>query len=230
MKKPSLTVIIPTINEGIILKKVIDDSIKAGKNFDTKIMVVVSDRTTQETKEIAKKSKAIIVDIKKQIGKGAAVREAVPKLNTDYAIQIDADYQFIPPEIPKMMELLLSGYDVVLGTRYQKGSKIDPDSVSYFRLFGSYVLSLITSIFSKQRITDVMAGFKGFDTKILKDLAPQTDHFGYEAELVVRAAKRKYKIINMPISYKKRETGKSTVSSVKDGYLVLRTIIKTAFE
>ncbi len=75
-----------------------------------------------------------------------------------------------------------------------------------------------------------MAGFKAFKTSVLKDLDPRTDHFGYEAELVVRAANRKYKIINVPITYKKRAEGKTSVSSFKHGLLVLQTILQTAFE
>ena len=181
-------------------------------------------------KKVAKESKAKIINIGDQLGKGIAIRYAIPYLKTDYVVQIDADYQFMPYEIPDLIEPLLKGYDVVLGTRYQKGSRIEPESVSLLRLVGSYGLSLITSIFAQKRVTDVMAGFKAFKTVVLKDLNPQVSHFGYEAELAVRAAKRKYKIINVPISYKKRTVGRSSVSSIKHGLLVLQTIIDTAFE
>ena len=228
-KKPAVTVIIPTINEGKILQKVIKGS-KAVTEYDISILLVISERTTKETKKVAKESKEKIINIGDQLGKGTAIRYAIPHIKTQYVVQIDADYQFMPYEIPDLISPLLHGYDVVLGTRYQKGSNVEPESVSFFRLFGSYGLSLLTSIFAQKRVTDVMAGFKAFKTTVLKDLNPQVNHFGYEAELAVRAAKRNYKIINVPISYKKRKVGSSSVSSVKHGILVLQTIIKTAFE
>ncbi|HKC78459.1 MAG TPA: hypothetical protein VKB83_00005, partial [Nitrosopumilaceae archaeon] len=82
--------------------------------------------------------------------------------------------------------------------------------------------------FIRQRITDVMAGFKGFKRNVLVELDPQVDHFGYEAELVIRASQKKYKIINVPISYKKRDIGVTNVQSFKHGFLVLQSIINTS--
>ena len=228
-QKPTLTILIPSLNEGKILTKVINDCKKI-KEYKQQILIVIANKSTKATKDEAEKSGEKIINTGNRLGKGAAVKFAIPHIKTDYTVQIDADYQFLPEEIPQLITPLLNGYDVALGTRYQKGSKIEPDSVSFLRLFGSYALSLVTSIFVQKRVTDVMAGFKAFKTPVLKKLDPQVNHFGYEAELVVRAAKKGYKITNVPISYKKRNIGRSSVSSLKHGFLVLQTIIKTAFE
>ena len=227
-KRKTLTVLIPALNEEKNIKKVIQSSKKI-KNYDTKIIVVIDKKTTDRTAKVAKKLGAKII-LGKGSGKGSNIKTSLSYLKSEFVVQIDADYQFMPYEIPKLVSPLTQGYDIALGTRYQKGSKRQEDSVSYFRLLGSIALSFITSIFSMQRITDVMAGFKAFKTQVLKDLNPKTSHFGYEAELVVRGAKKGYKIINVPITYKKRPSGKSSVSSIKDGFLVLLTIIKTFFE
>ncbi len=228
-KKPDVTILIPSINEGKVLTRVVNDCLKI-KKYRIRIMIVLSNYSSNETMTEAKKVKARVVNIGDKLGKGTAINYALPYLKSKYTVQIDADYQFLPKEIPSMVDPLLKGVDVTLGTRYQKGSHIEPDSVSLLRLSGSYLLSLATSIFSGKRVTDVMAGFKGFKTDVLKDLNPQTPHFGYEAELAVRAARRGYKILNVPISYKKRNVGRSSVSSFKHGFLVLGTIINTAFE
>jgi dolichol-phosphate mannosyltransferase len=120
----------------------------------------------------------------------------------------------------------LKSYDVTLGTRYEKGANVEQGSVSRLKLWGSYILSLATSLFSGQRITDVMCGFKGFKRSVLEELSPRVDHFGYEAELVIKAAKQNYKILNVPITYRKRISGKSNVHLIKHGILVLYTIFK----
>jgi len=222
--KTKVLILMPALNEGKTIVKTINDCLKI-KTYDVKVLVVVDSKINEETLAAAKTTKARIINIGKGRGKGTAVRKAIPYCGNGIIVQLDADYQFIPADLPKMVEPLLHGYDVTLGTRYQRGSHIDKDSVSLFRLFGSYGLSAVTSIFAKQRITDVMAGYKGFNKGVLKILNPKVDHFGYEAELVLKAVKHKYKIINVPISYRKREVGRSSVSSIKHGFLVLRTII-----
>jgi glycosyltransferase involved in cell wall biosynthesis len=228
IKKPTVTVLIPALNEEKTIERMIVDCLKMDK-YDVTALVVIDSKTVDRTDIVAKKAGAKVV-YGKGLGKGSTVRSSIPYIKGEYIVQIDADYQFIPKDLPKMIEPLLKGYDVTLGTRYQKGAHVENGSVSALKLFGSYFLSLVTSIAAGQRITDVMAGYKGFKTKVLIDLNPKTNHFGYEAELVVRAAKKRYKIVNVPITYKKRIVGNSSVSSIKHGFLVLQTIIKTALE
>lgn len=226
MSKPFVSVIITAYNEENTIGKVIKD-IKKIKSFKIEI-IVVDDGSKDKTKKVATQSGIDkIISYSPNRGKGAAFREGIKKATGEYIIQIDADYQFLPQEIPKIIGPLRDGFDISLGTRYEKDSIIDEDSVNYFRRVGSYFLSLVTSLCAGKKITDVMAGFKGFKRSVLKEIKPTKNHFGYEAEIVIKAAKKGYKIKNIPISYKRRQTGKSNVNSVKDGLLVLQTIIQT---
>jgi dolichol-phosphate hexosyltransferase len=223
-KKHKVLILMPALNEGKTIIRTINDCLKI-KEYDVKVLVIVDSKINKDTLVAAKTTKARIIYVGKGEGKGAAIRKAIPYCKNEVIVQLDADGQFLPSDLSKMVEPLLHGFDVTLGTRYQTGSHVDKCSVSLFKLLGSYGLSAVTSIFAKQRITDVMAGYKGFNRGILKILDPKVDHFGYEAELVLRATYLKYKILNVPISYKKRETGTSSVSSIKHGLLVLKTII-----
>jgi glycosyltransferase involved in cell wall biosynthesis len=230
MKKlQKVLILMPALNEGKTIIRTINDCLKS-KKFDVKVLVIVDSKINKDTLAAAKTTKATIINIGKGLGKGTAIRKAIPYCKDEIVVQLDADYQFIPADLPRIVEPLLNGYDVTLGTRYQRGSHIAKDSVSLFRLFGSYGLSAITSIFAKQRVTDVMAGYKGFKKGVLKKLNPKVDHFGYEAELVLRAAHYKMKILNVPISYRRREVGRTSVSSIKHGFLVLKTIIDVGKE
>jgi len=229
-KKFTLTVLIPAVNEEKTIQKIVTDSLKLKGYKKIQALVVLDNKTTDNTAKIAKKAGAKVINAGIALGKGAAVRFAIPFIKTDFVVQIDADYQFLPKEIPLLIEPLVEGYDVTLGTRYQKGAHVQKGSVSFLKLFGSLFLSLITSIVVVQRITDVMAGFKAFKTEKLKKIIPQTNHFGYEAELVIKSAQKNYKILNIPISYKKRSIGNSNVSSIKHGILVLMTIFITGLE
>lgn len=227
-KKPSVTILIPAYNEEKNIKRMIVDCLKI-KNYVVSVLVVIDSKTTDTTNIVAKKAGALVV-YGKGLGKGSTVRSAIPHIKNEYVVQIDADYQFIPSDIPKLIDPLIKGYDVALGTRYQKGAHVEKDSVSLLKLVGSHFLSFAASVAARRRVTDVMAGFKAFKTTVLKDLDPRTKHFGYEAELVIRAAKKQYTIINIPITYKRRINGSSSVSSIRHGILVLRTIFTTALE
>lgn len=229
IKKFNVDILIPAFNEEKTIKKIVKDCFKITR-YDVRILVFVDSKTTDNTFKEANKTGATVIKVKKSKGKGDNIKFAIPYLKGEFVVQIDADHQFQPYEIPKLVDPLINGYDITLGTRYQKGSNVEKNSINFTRLIGSYILSFLTSIFSFQRITDVMAGFKGFRISVLKDLNPQAFHFGYEAELVIKGAQKKYKILNVPITYKNRHYGKSTVNSIKHGLLVLGTIVKTGLK
>jgi glycosyltransferase involved in cell wall biosynthesis len=221
-----ISVIVPAYNEEKNIEKILLN-IKKLSQYKLQILVAVDSKTTDNTAKIAKQNKAEVLLTKKTLGKGDVIRQAISQIKGDYAIQIDADSQFLPSDIPKLIKPLEEGYDVTLGTRYQKGAHVQKGSVSPIKRFGSFFLSAATSVGCGVRITDVMAGFKAFKTPVLKKIKPKDPYFGYEAELVIKAAKRKYKILNVPISYKKRIIGQSTVNSLKHGFEVLQTIVST---
>ena len=225
-KKPIVTVLIAALNEEKNIKKTVDECFKI-KEYDLEIFVVLDSKTTDNTKAVAEKAGARVIHTGKWLGKGAALRKANKHVKGDYIVQIDADYQFLPRDIPKLIEPLRNGYDVTLGTRYRKGANVDKGAVTKFRRFGIIFLSLATSIASKKWITDVLAGFKAFRTPVMKDINMKVDHYGYEAEEVIKAAKKGYKILDVPVHYKKRITGKSNVLPLKHGFMFLDTIIRT---
>ncbi len=228
-RQPYVSVIVPAYNEEKNLEKILTN-LKKLKGLRLQIIVAIDSKTTDKTYDVAKKFPVEILLTKNTSGKGDVIRQAIAKIKGGYALQIDADSQFLPSDIPKIIEPLLEGYDVTLGTRYQSGARVQDGSVTLLKRLGSYFLSFVTSIFAGIWVTDVMAGFKAFKTPVLKKIKPKTSHFGYEAELVIRASQLNYKIKNVPISYKRRLIGQSTVSSVKHGLLVLGTVISVGLD
>ena len=226
-KLPFVTIMIAALNEEKNIAKVVKECISL-KDLKTEILVAIDSKTTDRTKEVAEKAGARVINTGKWRGKGAALRFAQKYVKGDYVVQIDADYQFLPKDIPNLINSLLDGYDVALGSRFEKGAKMEKDSVTAFRQLGIHFLSLATSIACGQRVTDMLAGFKAFKTDVLKDINITVDHYGYEAEEIIKAAKKGYKIVNVPISYKKRIEGKSKLMPIKDGFMFLNTIVKIA--
>lgn len=217
------------MNEESIIEKTVKECLLL-RNYNLEVFVVLDSKTTDNTKSVAKKAGASIIDTGEWRGKGAALRKANKYARGDYIVQLDADYQFLPRDIPKLVEPLRNGYDVTLGTRYRAGSKVHKGSVTNFRRFGIFSLSLAASAFSGQRITDVLAGFKAFRKSVLYDIDMREDHYGYEAEVVIKAAQKKYKILEIPIEYRKREKGSSNLNPLKHGFLFLGTILRVGLK
>lgn len=227
MKKgfPFTSIIIPGYNEEKNITSVIKDVIKLKKKFRLEI-IVVDDGSKDKTAQVAKKAGADrVISYKKNKGKGGAFRVGIDAAKGDYIVQIDADHQFQPNEIPLFIKALDEGNDVVCGTRFDKG-KVERGSVSRVNLFGNWLMSTVTAFFSGIRVTDIMAGFKGFTKDAAKKIDLQTAHFGYEAEVVVKACKLHLKVKEVPITYTKRAFGSSSVHAIKDGIRVSYTIAK----
>lgn len=229
-RKILVSVMIAALNEEKNIQRTIKETLKIKKYHDLEVLVVLDSKTTDRTAEVSKKAGAKVIHTGKWLGKGAALRLALPYAKGNIVVQMDADYQFMPYDIPKLVDPLLKGFDVALGSRYEKGADVEKGSVTKLRRTGIFLLSLLTSVFSGQRITDMPAGFKAFKKEVLKDINMQVDHYGYEAEVIIKAGQKKYKIICVPISYKKRVVGSSKLIPFKDGYLFLKTILKIGLQ
>lgn len=225
---PLTSVIIPAYNEENNITKVITDVLKLTKKFPLEI-IVVDDGSKDKTVSVAKKAGAHkVITYKKNKGKGGAFRVGIDAAKGEYIVQIDADHQFQPNEIPIFVKALDEGADVVIGTRFS-GGKIEKGSITFKNYFGNWVMSFATSLASEKRITDVMAGFKGFKRDAFLALDLKERHFEYEAETVTKACRMGMKLIQLPITYTKRRGGTSGIRALQDGVNVLKAIIKVYF-
>lgn len=225
-KAPFLTIMIAALNEEKNIEKVVRECLSL-KNIKSEVLVIIDSKTTDRTKDVAEKAGAKVIHTGEWKGKGYALKAAQKYIKGEYVVQIDADYQFLPREIPKLIAALQNGFDVALGSRHEKGSKVENGSVTRFRDFGNYLLSAAATIAAGQRISDVLAGFKAFKTNVLKEVDFREVHYGYEAEEVIKAARKGYRIKNIPIEYRKRLDGRSNVIPLKHGLMFLGTIIKS---
>jgi len=222
-----ISVVIPAYNE----EKNIHDTINRVKNnlnniYDYEI-IVVDDGSTDKTYKIAKKMDVICIKHKKNIGKGAAFRTGISNANGEIIVQIDADSQFLPEEIHKIVKPIIENKaDVVLASRFIKGAYIEKGSLTFRNRVGNYVASFLTSIACMKKITDIQAGFKAFKRDCLKKLNFHENKFGYEPEIVIKAKMRGFRIKEIPIFYKKRRKGQSSISFFKDAYNITKTILK----
>jgi len=226
--KKLISIILTSYNEERNIGRTIKDCQKLKKDFPIEI-IVVDAASKDKTTEIAKRLKVDrIIRFPSKRGKGADFWAGGVAAKGDYIIQIDTDHQFQPFEIPLFIDELDKGADVVIGTRFD-GGKIQKGSVTQRNLFGNWIMSALTSLACKRRITDVMAGFKGFKKEAFLALDLRERHFEYEAEAVTKAVKMGMTLVQIPITYTKRVGGVSGIRAIRDGLNVCKAIIKVYF-
>lgn len=223
--KKLVSIILTSYNEEKNIGRTIRDCQKLKKFFPVEI-IVADAASKDKTVEIAKKMQVDrIIRFPQKRGKGADFWAGGLAAQGDYIIQIDTDHQFQPNEIPLFIDALEKGADVVIGTRFD-GGKIQKGSISNRNLFGNWVMSFFTSLACGRRITDVMAGFKGFKKEAFLALDLRERHFEYEAETVTKACRMKMNLVQIPITYTKRVGGVSGIRALQDGLNVCKAIVK----
>lgn len=227
--KKLVSIVLTSYNEEKNIGRTIKDCKVLRKFFPLEI-IVVDAASKDKTIAIAKRLKVDrIIQFPFKRGKGADFWVAGCVAKGDYIIQIDTDHQFQPNEIPLFVEALDKGADVVIGTRFSGQGKIEKGSITFRNLFGNWVMSLATSIACSRRITDVMAGFKGFTKKSFLALDLKERHFEYEAEAVTKTCRMGMNLVQIPITYTKRVGGASGIRALRDGINVLKAIAKVYF-
>lgn len=211
-------VTIPAYNEektiGAVLKS-IKKSLDGSKYKSSYKILVVDDGSKDKTAAIAKNSGSIVYSHPKNYGLAECFRTEIQKcieLKADVIVHIDADLQYIPDEIPKLIKEIENGYDLVLGSRF-KGKIEDMPLV---KRLGNLAFSKVVTEITGFAISDAQTGFRAFTRKVAEDIQI-TSSYTYTQEQIIRAVRHKFKIKEVPIYFAKRD-GKSRLISSPFGY------------
>ncbi len=217
------SIVLPCRNEekaiGICIKKIK----KALKQQDYEI--IISDSSLDKSAEIAKKLGAKIM--KAQKGYGNAYLEGFKHANGDYIIigDVDNTYNFL--EIPNFIKELEKCYDFVIGSRL-KGNIEKNAMKPLHRYIGNPLLTLVFNALFNTKLSDTHSGFRAIKKDALKKLNLKSPGMEFALEMLIKAAKKKLKIKEIPITYSKR-IGESKLNSFRDGSRHLKLMLKESF-
>lgn len=165
-------------------------------------------------------------------GKGHAVQVGIMAATHDIMLNIDADLQFEPEEMHKLLTPILDGAELTGGSRYLPGSS--SDRAPRLRVLGNKLLGLYASLLCRARITDLNAGFKAWTRRGIQEIGFEHEGSGWEAEFLVRAALRRRRFVEVPIGHHERTAGHSIFEShtalIRGGAILFRVITSVWFK
>ena len=217
-----ITLIIPAKNEAESLPSVLNEL----KQYPYKIDIILHSTDTETIQSI--KNYNVNIVCQKNFGYGDALIHGINQCKTKYFCIFNADGSFNPSEIEKMHKSLdTKNLDFIFASRYGANSGSDDDTV--LTLVGNYIFTYIGKIFFKLNISDILYTFIIGKTKQAKNLNLNQKDFSFCVELPIKAKKMEMKLDCINSSERKRIAGKKKVNAFKDGYLILKYMIKLFF-
>jgi len=202
-----VVVTIPAFNE----EKTIGYTIREIKNVMDKTsynykILILDDGSSDKTFEIARKNGAVVVSNKRNLGLAETFKREMKeclKLKADIIVHTDADGQYPAYYIPEMVKKVEQGYDLVLGSRFGKGSY---GNDSFMKKLGNRAFARVFPNLLKTKLTDTTTGFRAFTSEVAQ--LPLINTFTYTQEQLIRAGKSKMKIAEVPIRTNKTRPSK----------------------
>jgi len=214
-----VSVVMATRNEEQAIEKVITDIKTATKN---QAEIVIVDGSDDNTPKIAESLGATVI-YQKPRGYGIAVKTALLSATKNVIITMDCDDTYPAEKIPEFIKRIHEGYDVVSGSRMI----LNNDSMDMINKFGNALFAKLTSLLYGIEITDITTGMRAYRRNVIFDI-DWTENIGLSAELLFRPAKKGYRIIEIPIPYRRR-VGVTKLNPFTGGMKILKSIIKYRF-
>jgi dolichol-phosphate hexosyltransferase len=226
----SLSILMPVYNEAATVERAIRRVFDADLPFDAEL-VVVDDGSTDGTAEILSTTdwphQLRVLRHPANRGKGAAVRTAAQNARGKFAAILDADLEYDPSDLGRLLEPLLAGRaEVVYGTREFESHT----SYGAWYVLGNKTVTLAANLLYNSWISDLMTCHKAMSTERLNSLRLRESGFGIEAEITARVLRSGVRIHEVPITYTARSREEGKKLHAVDAARVLATLLRCRFD
>jgi len=219
----TLSIIIPARNEEVTLPQVLDDLNKVVPTLAgyTVEVLVVDDRSTDRTAEIARSKGATVVANPRTSGKGHALRAGFEAAKGDLLLMLDADYSHRAEEIPIFLAAMKDGVGLVIGSRVVGGS----EEYHHVRALGNVFLSATLGLCTGRYLSDALNGFKLFRRGVFYDFTYGSQNFEIEIEIIANTMRSGQKIVEVSSHERARAGGEMKSRVVRHGFRFLFRIL-----
>ena len=222
-KELKTLVIIPAYNEEEAIEKVVNSVYE--QKIENCDVIVINDGSKDNTYNVAKKTKAIVIDAPNNLGIGGAVQTGylyAKKNNYDIAIQIDGDGQHNPIYIRNLIEEIKDGNDMVIGSRFIGKTNYNQ---TFFRMFGINIISAIIKIMTGVKIYDTTSGYRAINRNIIEEFVNSYPYDYPEPCTNMHMIKKGYKVKEVAVEMRQRETGVSSISPLKSVSYMFKVVL-----
>jgi glycosyltransferase involved in cell wall biosynthesis len=221
---PRISVIIPALNEGLVIGKVVNQIHAVVDKLDENHeIIVVDDGSTDNTAQQAREAGAIVIQHPYNIGNGASVKSGIRRARGEILVTIDGDGQHDPNDIPRLVERI-GPYDMVVGSRNRQS-----DTAAH-RDVANMVFNSLASYVSERKIEDLTSGFRAVKAHIARQfvyLLP--NKFSYPSTITLSVVRAGYSLGYESIKFAGRDKKtKSKIKPLQDGLRFLMIILKIA--
>lgn len=222
-----LSIIVPVYNEEKTIGRVVKRLLDLGLSGWTKEILVVDDCSTDQTRktlgDFAEKGLVRVFGHRRNSGKTAAIKTGLLRAKGGYVIVQDADLEYDPGDIKKLVAKARENKGAVIyGSRF-KGPHED---TVFGHKFGNIVLTALTNLLYGSRISDMETCYKLIPNRYLQRMKLESCRFNFEPEVTAKLLRQKVRIIEVPISYRKRGFSEGKKIHWWDGISAIWTLVK----
>jgi glycosyltransferase involved in cell wall biosynthesis len=220
--EPLLSVVIPCLDEAESIERVVTSArATLGESGIAGEVVVVDNGSSDDSAELARRAGARVVSEPRR-GYGSAYMAGFAAARGRYIVMADADLTYDLADIPRFLERLESGADVVIGDRMDN---IEPGAMHWLhRYVGNPVLSGTLNLFFRTGVRDAHCGMRALRRDVIPRLDLRATGMEFASEMVIRSSKENLRVEQVPIHYHPRE-GESKLSRYRDGWRHLRFLL-----
>ena len=219
-----VSTIVPVFNEEQTIGNVIArlKTVLEKMNLKHEILVV-DDCSTDKSAEIARQLSVNVFVLNMHKGKGYALRVGFSKAKGEIIATVDSDGSHRPEELPRLLNPILKGQaDLVIGSRLLDqrplyGRALNDGGVRFFNA----LIHLLTGT----DVSDSQSGYRALRASVLKNLTLFSIEYEIESEMLVKIAKKRFRVIEVPVTFEQRTYGKSRLDPLKDGAKILFSIL-----
>ena len=227
-----LSVVMPVYNEVFTLRKIVDRVLASPVSLEIELICVddaSSDGSFNVLEELAESDSRIkVLRHEANMGKGAAIRTAIPFVTGEIVVIQDADLEYDPNDYPGLLAPILEGKaDAVFGSRF--ASSAQRKLLLYWHSVANRFLTWVANVFNDINMSDMETGYKMVRADILKMIPLKSKRFGIEPELVTRLSQMNVRLYEVPVSYHGRTRAEGKKIGLKDAIEAFWCLFKYRF-